>query len=198
MTSIPSDESLMVAVRDAARDGLGELFERHQLALYGFFFRMAGDRVSSEDLVQEVFYRILKYRHTFRDGSSFRTWMYGIARNAHRDHCRMQRTDTPFVENSAAMPRSASLSNGLEWNEQAEALQCALLKLPEDRRELIVLSQCQEMSSDEVAGVLGITPGTARVRIHRAMKELRAIFLKLSAEKPLCSVKKSEPTLRTI
>ena len=61
----------MVAVREGEFAELGTLFDRHQLALYEFFFRMTGDRAVSENLVQDVFYRILKYRDTFRDEGRF-------------------------------------------------------------------------------------------------------------------------------
>ena len=62
-----NDHELMLAVRDGEIARLGDLFERHHGPLYGFFYRVTGERTLSEDLVQLVFYRILKYRHTYRD-----------------------------------------------------------------------------------------------------------------------------------
>ena len=75
----------MLAVRTGDAGQLGRLFERHHVTLFEFLYRTTGDRTGAEDLVQDVFVRILKYRHTYRDGSSFVTWMYRIARNARAD-----------------------------------------------------------------------------------------------------------------
>ena len=78
----------MIAVRAGEINQLGELFERHQGPLYGFFVRLTGDRSASEDLVQLVFYRILKYRHTYRDEGRFSAWIYHLARKVAADHFR--------------------------------------------------------------------------------------------------------------
>src|SRR5688572_10482640 len=70
-----TDESLMRAVRDGDLAKLGPLFERHHVRLFDFLTRVTGDRNVAEDLVQEVFVRILKYRSTFRDTGSFEPWL---------------------------------------------------------------------------------------------------------------------------
>jgi len=78
----------MLKVRDGDLGKLSFLFERYHRALFNFFLRSTGNRDLSEDLVQEVFLRILKYRHTFRPDSQFSAWMYHVARNAQIDHFR--------------------------------------------------------------------------------------------------------------
>jgi RNA polymerase sigma factor (sigma-70 family) len=81
-----SDNSIMLKVKNGDLDKLGLLFERHHRALFGFVFHMTGQRELSEDMVQNVFYRILKYRHTFRGDGEFKTWMYHMARNVINDN----------------------------------------------------------------------------------------------------------------
>jgi RNA polymerase sigma-70 factor (ECF subfamily) len=197
MAMNPRDESLMWRVRCGSHGDLGILFERHHRSLFAFFCRMTGDRASSEDLVQDVFHRMLRYRDTFREDSRFKPWMYGIARNVQSDFSSKRRIESPFVEDSDDIPDySSTPARDFDRAERFAFLRCALLKLPEDRRELIVLFQYQEMKPDEIAELLGIEPGTVRVRVHRALKELRGIFLKLYGEKAICSVKKSESNLR--
>ena len=71
-----TDDELMQRVRDGDAAPLGVLFERYQVPLYNFFLRLTGRTAVSEDLVQEVFLRVLKYRHTYRGQSQFRTWLY--------------------------------------------------------------------------------------------------------------------------
>ena len=95
MTRMVGDEEIMLQVRNGAGEILGVLFDRYQMPLFNFYTRLTANRAVSEDLVQEVFLRILKYRHTYTPGNSFRTWMYQIARNARADHLRKQRPQTP-------------------------------------------------------------------------------------------------------
>jgi RNA polymerase sigma factor (sigma-70 family) len=75
----PSDRELMAKVRDGELELLAELFERHQRRLFNFFLRLAPGRSAAEDLVQEVFVRMLKYRHTFKSEAEFTPWMFALA-----------------------------------------------------------------------------------------------------------------------
>ena len=84
MKSVP-DEDVMLQVRNGEVEMLGVLFDRYQAPLFNFYAKMTQDRTVSEDLVQEVFLRILRYRQTYRPGTNFRTWMYQIARNTRLD-----------------------------------------------------------------------------------------------------------------
>jgi len=78
----PTDNELMLAVREGDIEPFGTLFDRYRQRLFEFFYRLSGDAASSEDLVQEVFLRMFRYRHTFGMDSEFRAWMYHIARTA--------------------------------------------------------------------------------------------------------------------
>src|SRR5215831_20695118 len=93
-----TDELLMLAVREGDLTKLGVLFDRHHRPLFDFFARMTGSRTLAEDLVQDVFFRILKYRETFRDESRFKAWMYQIARNARFDHHKKHDSETELPE----------------------------------------------------------------------------------------------------
>jgi len=79
-----------------------------------------------------------------------------------------------------------------------ERLRRALLQLREDKRELIVLTRFRGMSHQQIAELLGVETGAIKVRIHRALKELRDIFLTLSDGDPSCDVKRSTRTLQII
>jgi DNA-directed RNA polymerase specialized sigma24 family protein len=75
----------MAAARDGAVDRLGELFDRHAGALHSFFTRRTGDAQESEDLVQETFLRVLRYRASWRGYVCFAGWLYRLAVNLERD-----------------------------------------------------------------------------------------------------------------
>src|SRR5690242_1078810 len=96
MISAP-DEDVMLQVRDGEVQMLGVLFDRYQAPLFNFYTKMTQDRTVSEDLVQEVFLRILRYRQTYRPGTTFRTWMYQIARNTRLDQVRKVRPESPLA-----------------------------------------------------------------------------------------------------
>ena len=71
-----ADRELMGEVRDGDLGRLGELFERHHHRLFNFFLKLTRQRTAAEDLVQEVFVRMLKYRHTYRSDADFTPWMF--------------------------------------------------------------------------------------------------------------------------
>src|SRR6185295_18814112 len=193
-----TDENLMLAVRRGEVSKLGALFDRHHRALFDFFARLTGSRTLAEDLVQDVFFRMLKYRETFREDSRFKAWMFHIARNARFDHFRKQQPEALLPEDGEGAPQSLSPIPGhrLEQDQQATLLECALFRLSEEKREVLVLSRYQEMKYEQIAEVLGCEVGTVKVRVHRALKELREIFLKLSSEGLPCNAKKSGNNLR--
>ena len=200
MSMNSTDEALMCTVRDGGQAELGVLFERHHRALYEFFFRMAGDRRESEKLVQDVFGRILKYRDTFREDGRFRPWLFRIARNAYHDHFRKPRVEHPSsVGVEPPILRNVSpRSIGFMINDITESLHSALLNLPEERKEMIVLSHYMGMSSDEIAELLDIEEPAARVNTHRAMMELREIYRRILNENRSCDVTKSRLTSQSI
>jgi RNA polymerase sigma-70 factor (ECF subfamily) len=195
-----SDENVMRAVRNGDVEKLGLLFERHHRALFDFFAKMTGSRAIAEDLVQDVFFRILKYRNTFQAESRFKTWMFHIARNVRVDYYKKHGSERPaFDDSEEELHGSFQLpSQALELDERTKLLECALFRLPPEKREILILSRYQEMKYEEIAQLLGCEPGTVKVRIYRAMKELRDIFFKLSKQKPLCAVKKSVNNLRSM
>jgi RNA polymerase sigma factor (sigma-70 family) len=188
----------MLAVREGDVGRLGLLFERHHAGLFDFFSRTLGDRPAAEDLVQEVFIRILKYRRTYRDDGRFQTWMFHIARNVRNDHVRKRRPDqlTPDMPEPAVTgtDQAAAVENA----EDLERLRRALLRLPDDRRELVVLARYRGMTHEEIGAVLRVEPGTVRVRLHRALKELRALVETMASRgRTSCDANKSSSGLRT-
>ncbi len=178
MKSLP-DEELMLQVRNGAGEGLGELFDRYHTPLYNFYAKMTGDRGLSEDLVQEVFLRILKYRRSYTPGNSFRTWVYQIARNARVDHFRKHR---PQVEWTPEMSPAVAPHDSAQQSQEAALLHRALMQMPEEKREVLVLSRLQELKYEEIARLLGCEVGTVKVRVHRALQELKEVFHQLQAQ----------------
>ncbi|HUR32645.1 MAG TPA: RNA polymerase sigma factor [Vicinamibacterales bacterium] len=184
-----TDELLMHAVQGGELDALGELFERHHRPVFHFLSRTTGDPALAEDLVQEVFVRILKYRHTYDAASRFDTWLFRIARNARADHFRKRGPAVAPVDEAFEVPsREPGPAKQLEQRVDARQLERALQQLAEEPRDLLVLARYHGLPYERIAETLGIEVGTVKVRVHRAMKQLRALFFRL--EDAPCAVKK--------
>lgn len=177
-----SDSELMRQVRGGRTGALATLFERHHARLYRYCLRMTGNRQASEDLVQDVFMRMLKYKATFKDDSTFVPWMFGIARNACVAHLRRAPADELTDEVLEHAPLDARIDHDPVADQQGELVRRALLTLPVDRREVLVLSRYEFKTYDEIARALGCSVGAVKVRAHRAMKQLREAYLNLAGE----------------
>jgi RNA polymerase sigma-70 factor (ECF subfamily) len=174
----------MLKVRDGDVGKLGVLFERYHGMLLNFFVRMTGNRHISEDLVQDVFFRMLKYRHTYREQSNFVTWMYKIARHVRFDDLRKRKREVLLEEKDLDHPSHDPVpGENLEKHQEIRILKGALDRLPAEKREVLVLSRFQLLKYDEIAEILGCETGTVKVRVYRAIRELRDTFFELAGEK---------------
>jgi len=180
----PSDNQLMEEVRDGKVERLAILFERHQVTLFNFFLRLTGNRSASEDLVQDVFIRILKYRYSYQSQSKFAVWMYQIARNSHIDHLRKRKGEISLDGQWAEAPSlEPAPEKQLEINQEADLMCRALSQLPANKREILMLSRFQNFKLREIAELLGCQVGTVKAQMHRALKDLGKIYFELSGGK---------------
>jgi RNA polymerase sigma factor (sigma-70 family) len=178
-----SDNALMGKVRDGDFDKMGLLFERYHRPLYGFFFHMTRQKESSEDLVQNVFFRMLKYRKGFAGTGQFKTWMYHLARNVLNDHFKKtKRLGTQYPMHGLEEKLGSELATGLDLEKKQElkTLELAMGNLSEENRELLILCRYQELTHLEIAEILEIKVGAVKVRIHRALNQLKGSYLKIA------------------
>lgn len=182
----------MAEVREGDLRKLALLFERHNRSLYSFFLHMNGNPDLSEDLVQDVFFRMLRYRHTYDGSRSFPAWMYQIARNAGIDVAHKQKgelqlmtsrdedDDRPLNEPVSQMPGAEET---VRKRQEVALLRRALNQLPDDKREVLVLSRFQNLAYDEIASILGCEVGAVKVRVYRATRALGQIYFELAGER---------------
>lgn len=176
------DHEIMLSVRDGNIQELGQLFDRYSNRLYNYFRLQVKDRLKSEDLVQNVFYNILRYRHTYKDSADFKAWMYTIARNEKINYFKKNKPLDVEIGTEQPDGKSNTPENDFEHKTDVNHLNMALERLPDDTRELIILSKFNELPYSRIAEITGCTEGTVKVRIYRAIKKLKEEFTKIAGE----------------
>jgi RNA polymerase sigma-70 factor (ECF subfamily) len=139
---------------------------------------MTGDSSVADDLVQESFLRVLKYRKAFAGQAAFTTWLYRLVRNVCIDHLNAESRSRARVELMAS-EYDTERDDLEETDPRLEALRKALYELAPEKREVLVLSKYEGLSYAEIAEACESTVGAIKVRAHRAMRELRVKFEEL-------------------
>ena len=163
----------MRAVRRGELAALDTLFARHHRRLYGFLVRLTGDRDAADDLVQDVFLRLLRFKESFRDDGQFVPWLFRIARNLAADRYRDSRATMSLDQHEAGTDGDAAALDSLIATENHQQLERALAALPVTHREVLLLRGVEQLSHRELAIALRCSEGAARVRVHRALAALK-------------------------
>lgn len=175
-----TDEQLMEAVKGGDLQQASLLFERYHKRIFNFLARMTMDRIVAEDLTQNVFVRMLKYRNSYRTGARFQSWIYQVARNIFSDHYQDTRNrQRGFVDVEKIRAVIADPEETQMQDEREELLQRSLAKLDPEQRELLVLTRFQHMKYEEVAVIMETTVANIKVRVHRAIGKLREHYFEL-------------------
>jgi len=172
----------MLKVKNGDIDKMGLLYERYHRQLFRFLFNMTRQKELSEDMVQNIFLRMLKYPDGFMGFGEFRMWMYHIARNALYDHFRkVKRTPahSDLTNLDEIIVGEQYTDTMLEKEQELKILETAMDKLSDENRELLVLCRFQELKYHEIARILNTTEGAIKVRVHRALTLLRNNYLKI-------------------
>lgn len=171
------DEQVMMAVANGDLSKLSILFDRYHVKLYNFFMKMNYDKTLSEDLTQNVFERIIKYKHSFNQANAFVPWMFRIARNVNTDYYRSRKLK--LSDNIDMQQLDKPIEHEENLDIQKVILQRALNQLSDDYREVLLMTRFQGLQYSEVADVLQCSESNVKVRVHRAIKALRKEYLKL-------------------
>lgn len=176
-----TDNQLMLQVRGGDRDALGVLFERHHAKVHALCYRMTNSRSAAADLVQEAFLRILRYRHSYAGDARFTTWLYRLARNVCLDYVRSVEREAAGARRWEVEARTDPGQAATEV-ERLDLLQQALHRLPADKREVLILSRYHDLRYEDIARVCGCSVGAVKVRVHRALNELRESYRALERQ----------------
>jgi RNA polymerase sigma-70 factor, ECF subfamily len=183
--SIPEQDRDDVLLRRAAKgdeDSFTCLYRRHQAALYRFALRMTGNSWAAEEVVQDVFMTLMREPKKYdAERGPVGAFLFGIARNRVMKHLeRLPRElslEEPNSDGTRASETAVSTFTPAHWAEQqerTERVRAAVLELPAEFREAVVLCELEELSYEEAAQLSGCPIGTIRSRLHRGRALLMA------------------------
>lgn len=194
----PTDEEL--AARAAAGDesAFETIVTRYEARVFRLAWRLTANESDAADVLQEAFLQVYRKLATFRGDSRFGTWLYRIATNAALmlRRARSRRPAEPLdgflpsfdetgrhAATPAELQAAAGVEQQLDRRRLAERALAALDRLPDNYREAFVLRDLEEMTTAEVADILGLEPAAVRQRVHRARMMLRGYLGALTGVK---------------
>ncbi|HLE67250.1 MAG TPA: sigma-70 family RNA polymerase sigma factor [Burkholderiales bacterium] len=132
---------------------------------------LVGERTAADDLVQDTLERALNKFHLWKRGTDLRAWLFTVMHNVHVNQIRGRRELVALDEEALEVPVRATHEVALE----ARDLERALMRLPAEQREVLLLVVLEDMSYEEAAATLGIPIGTVMSRLSRAREKLRML-----------------------
>lgn len=168
------ETTVVEGCRAGDRDAFRLLFERHKDRVYSvalYFF--GGDEATAHDVTQQVFLKLFSRIGQFQGGSEFSTWLYRVTTNACLDEQRKRRRFLPFGGDEWREPRArGAQEERVAGAELTSAVARAVASLRPKLRVVMLLKYFEEMSYEEIAAVVGCSPGTVASRLNRGHKVL--------------------------
>lgn len=175
------DDVLLRYAATGDEEAFTALYRRHQAALYRFGLRMTGNAWAAEEIVQDVFMTLMREPKKYDVARGpLVAYLFGIARNRVMKHLERVPREVPLDERNqdgsrggAAVVDAFTPMHWAEQQERVEQVRAAVLDLPAEFREAVVLCELEELSYEEAAQLIGCPIGTIRSRLHRG----RALLL---------------------
>ena len=179
--SIERDDVLLRRSAKGDEDSFTEIYRRHQAPLYRYALRMTGNMWAAEEIVQEVFMTLVRDPKKYDvERGTLGAFLYGVTRNRVMKHLERSPRDLPLMDGSEeghkVLPQTIEMvtpAHTVELGERKAMVRDAVLELPPEFREAVVLCLLEEMSYEEAAKLLECPVGTIRSRLHRG----RALLL---------------------
>ncbi|WP_052108514.1 RNA polymerase sigma factor [Polaribacter sp. Hel1_85] len=169
-----TDEEIMLQIAQGKLDMLTILFDRYNVRIYNFFNKMVHNKMVSEDLTQDVFLKVIKYKASYKNGN-FAAWIYTIARNIFSSYYqKIKKERSNIIDDDKLVANESMVSENKQ--EELDHLQKALLKLSNSDRELIVMHRFQKIKYEQIAQIIGSNENAVKVKVHRALKKLKEIY----------------------
>ena len=142
---------------------------------FGYFYRLTGSRDLSDELLSELFVKLVEKIGTYR-GGSFDGWIFTMASNIFHDHLRFKQRQTRLLDGHSKRIMSQSVGTAGGKDDDADKLQMSLRELDSDVRELVMMRFYSQMSFKEIAESRREPIGTILSKVHRGLKKLRELM----------------------
>ena len=162
--------------KNGDNDSFSHLVDLYSKRLYGYFYRLSGNRALGDDLLSELFLKLVKKIGSY-EGGSFDGWIFRIASNIFTDHLRAKQKQKKLIENKALMLELTSIEMKSSDEENIDKLAIQLGKLDDQTKELIVLRFYSGLSFKEIAQMKQEPIGTTLSKLHRAVAKLRKLMV---------------------
>ena len=149
-----------------------EIIDRYASRYYGYFYRLTGNNDISDELLSELFVKLVEKIGSYK-GGSFESWLFKIASNIFHDHLRTKQRRKKLLESQLVEFETGTIEPKQSDGELGDKLQIQLGRLDEDTRELIMLRFYSQLSFKEIAQIRSEPIGTTLAKTHRALKKLR-------------------------
>lgn len=151
-------------------DDFSEIYRVYYCRVFRFLLSLTGDQYQAEDLTQEVFYRALLHIQQYQDNGSMFTWLCTIGKNAWLNECRKQNRTLPLED--CLKSSGPNLEESMTEQERRKLVQRAILELPEDYRDVVILHIYGEVPLREIAIRKGKSESWGKVTFYRAKQLL--------------------------
>ena len=169
----------LVRIINGCKAGEAESFQKlidiYAGRCYGYFYRLTGSRETSDDLLGELFVKLVAKIGSFR-GGAFESWLFKIASNVFYDYLRDKQQRRRVLEAREKQLKSKAIEAKKSEVEQIDKLQMQLEKLDAETREVIMLRFYSELRFKEIAEMRGEPIGTTLSKVHRGLKKLRELM----------------------
>ena len=171
------DKVLIEAFQAGDEFAFVSLYNRYKGPVYAFCVKMLLDKPLAQDVMQETFLRLYENRDRLMKTSSFKAWLFTIARNQCLNHLRRTTRHVPLDEATPPSAPSAEAPNvRMEKSEQIEMVTRFLARLKPDYREVLILREYQNLSYEEIAAVTRSTLSAVKSRLFKARRKLAAFM----------------------
>lgn len=174
MTKNRDLEQIITGCKEGESESFSQLVDIYSRRLYGYFYRLTGNRTSSDDLLSELFVKLVEKIRSFR-GGSFDGWLFKIASNIFHDYLRAKQREKKLVEGRKQLELEHAETEKNN-DERTDRLQVQLGKLDADTKELIMLRFYSQLSFREIAEMRSEPIGTILSKVHRGLKRLRELM----------------------
>lgn len=167
----PTDEYLINCIKGGEIEKTSLLFERHHKNIYSYFFRLTRSKVESEDLTQNVFVRLIRFRNSYKTERTFLPWLFGIAHHVFIDHCNYKTREINQLGQYQREFKEELESETVD--DKLEIFYNAFEKLSVEYRELLLLNRYHGLTYRQIGESLGLNEKAVKQKAFRALEKLR-------------------------